>query len=231
MAQEVLPSPRELRLEPAERVAVRAAKMCEIVREGTQSGPKVGARFKDATNFDICVKFLTLCEDWRGDATRDSRARLMFHGTAELNVPSIIEKGFLIPDGVNLKSANGSACGKGIYLSAEPEVAFVYSKNAPVFACLVKPGWVSKIQRDGLPGMPSGMFLGSLRYRGDKGRGSDSFSAKIRSSARQGWTDILVVRDSCQVRSPTYASYCYASVVFLCCAFERRSYDSNCTSL
>ncbi|KAF0982775.1 hypothetical protein FDP41_010754 [Naegleria fowleri] len=69
-----------------------------------------------------------------------NRIVLCFHGTHPYNIPSIIEKGLLVPGKDNdLQVLNGSAYGVGIYLSVmDPSISVNYCAGGnQLFACAV----------------------------------------------------------------------------------------------
>ncbi|KAG2374980.1 hypothetical protein C9374_010354 [Naegleria lovaniensis] len=69
-----------------------------------------------------------------------SRIVLCFHGTHSSNIPSIIEKGLLVPGKNNhLQVVNGSSWGVGIYLSVmDPSISVSYCVGGnQLFACAV----------------------------------------------------------------------------------------------
>ena len=56
----------------------------------------------------------------------DVKSLLLFHGTPQQNVPSILKDNF-----DTSKVANGRAYGNGVYFSEQPEVSLGYSRKAP----------------------------------------------------------------------------------------------------
>jgi hypothetical protein len=72
---------------------------------------------------------------------------LCFHGTATNNIESILQHGLLVPgEGNNIKVSNGSAYGKGIYLSVDPAVSIPFCKGGNkmfVCACLLGSKFVT----------------------------------------------------------------------------------------
>lgn len=60
--------------------------------------------------------------------------KLSFHGTVDTCIPSIIQQGFLVPDGVTHHSVNGSRFGRGIYSSPQIDIAAGYGE---VILCAV----------------------------------------------------------------------------------------------
>lgn len=62
------------------------------------------------------------------------RARVMFHGTNSLNIPSIMASGLMIAGKNGLKVRNGQAYGQGVYTSPSPHFASGYGT---VLVCAV----------------------------------------------------------------------------------------------
>lgn len=122
---------------------LRAAAICETIRAEVVAAEPNGKVFRDATNFDTCMKFLTCYKNWTDVAEKNANFSIAFHGTAG-NVPLIIDKSLCVADGVALPIRNGQSFGNGIYVSTEPELAFTYSKQIPIFACLVFTGTLKK---------------------------------------------------------------------------------------
>lgn len=65
----------------------------------------------------------------------EASPKFSFHGTTQINLPSIIQKGFLFPDGVIHKSVHGSTFGRGIYSAPEISVAAKY--GGQIILCAV----------------------------------------------------------------------------------------------
>jgi hypothetical protein len=56
---------------------------------------------------------------------------LAFHGTPSANIPSILERGLLVPgNGNDVRVANGSAYGVGIYTAQQPGASLGYCKGS-----------------------------------------------------------------------------------------------------
>lgn len=56
---------------------------------------------------------------------------LAFHGTPSANIPSILERGLLVPgNGNDVRVANGSALGVGIYTAQQPGASLGYCKGS-----------------------------------------------------------------------------------------------------
>lgn len=140
-------------------LSMKAMRVCERVRGEfmcrTEAERNAGA-FSDATNFDSCLKFLTLRQKWRktGRFSRDTSPkdidiRIVFHGTAPSNLSPIISENLKIPDGKKVRVKHGSVYGKGIYVAEDHTVSFGYSSGSPVIACLAIVGQTGV---DTLPG-------------------------------------------------------------------------------
>lgn len=132
-------------------LSMTAMRVCERVRGEfmcrTEAERNAGA-FSDATNFDSCLKFLTLRQKWR-KACRSSRTppkdidiRIVFHGTALSNLFPIISENLKIPDGKKVRVKHGSVFGLGIYVAENHTVSFRYSGGNPVIACLAIVGQI-----------------------------------------------------------------------------------------
>lgn len=124
----------------AGELALMAAGMCETVRTESDAALQVGKVLSDATNYDTCFTFLRHCRQWKENAEKNGRVSIAFHGTPSDNVASIVENGFRVPDGVQVVPIHGHSLGKGIYVSAKPELAFRYSRGTPIFGCLITTG-------------------------------------------------------------------------------------------
>jgi hypothetical protein len=91
-----------------------------------------------------CIEPLLTSERWTiflrkleqiKNVNPEATPKLTFHGTEPENIPSIIQQGFLFPDGTFHKSANGTAYGKGIYSSPDMYIASPF--GAKIILCAV----------------------------------------------------------------------------------------------
>lgn len=120
----ILPAKREI----PSSLPLRAAMIWEMVRNDPCIAGPAGGKFCDATNFDSCVRFLELakvCKEWKGIVDRKSKISPGYHGTSPRRVSYIVDQSLLVPDGKKLRVKNENNFGTGIYVSAEPELAFV----------------------------------------------------------------------------------------------------------
>ena len=65
---------------------------------------------------------------------------IVFHGTSENNLPSIVSKGLLVPGMDKVHVVNGSACGVGIYVGTLPLISMCYSNSSKLLVCALLPG-------------------------------------------------------------------------------------------
>lgn len=65
---------------------------------------------------------------------------IVYHGTAEQNLPSIVSKGLLMPGTEKVRVVHGSAYGVGIYVGTSPVVSLSYSNTCKLLVCALIPG-------------------------------------------------------------------------------------------
>ncbi|KAI6652563.1 Arylsulfatase J [Oopsacas minuta] len=68
------------------------------------------------------------------------KVEIVYHGTAERNLPSIVSKGLLLPGTEKVRILNGSAYGVGIYVGTSPAVSMGYTRSSKLLVCALIPG-------------------------------------------------------------------------------------------
>ena len=105
--------------------------LAERFKSTQQTILKVGKKYKTVKNFS-------------------STPEIVYHGTAEGNLPSIVSKGLLMPGTDNVRVMHGSAYGVGIYVGTSPVVSLGYSNTCKLLVCALIPGMkVSSVQANG----------------------------------------------------------------------------------
>ena len=75
---------------------------------------------------------------------------IVYHGTSEYNLPSIVSKGLLVPGTERVRVVHGSACGVGIYVGTSPVISLCYSSSSKLLVCALLPGiLVSSVNANG----------------------------------------------------------------------------------
>lgn len=98
----------------------------------------------DTTRMITCIEPILTTERWNIfkqkleeilNINPTAHPYLSYHGTRETNLRSIIQDGFLVPDGISHVSAHGCMYGKGIYSSPEINIAAGYGTQ--VILCAI----------------------------------------------------------------------------------------------
>ena len=95
-------------------------------------------------------KILNIGKKYKTVKNFSSTPEIVYHGTAEGNLPSIVSKGLLMPGTENVRVVNGSDYGAGIYVGTRPATSMGYSNTCKLLVCALIPGMkVSALQANG----------------------------------------------------------------------------------
>ena len=100
----------------------------------------------ESNNLDIVTNLsglLNFIENYSKN-NKNSKLKIVYHGTTTEAIESIRETMFIVPDNKRVKIRNGKEYGKGIYCSPSIKVANGYSTNNKLIVCLLAPGRVNK---------------------------------------------------------------------------------------
>ncbi|KAF9073955.1 hypothetical protein BDP27DRAFT_1416651 [Rhodocollybia butyracea] len=97
-------------------------------------------RFHWIVNYELEKRF-EQAKEALSTVVDTSQELMLFHGTAEQNIDSILSNGFRIGGVKKHRIANGTAMGYGVYLAFDSMVSLQYAQGANrIFACRVCPG-------------------------------------------------------------------------------------------
>ena len=144
------------------RGIIEACKSCGYSIKGVENilRPALAERFLFTQQ-----KLSNMEKKYRKVRTISYTPEIVFHGTSENNLPSIVSKGLLVPGTERVRVVHGSAYGVGIYVGTSPSVSLGYSSSSKLLVCALLPGvLVSSFGANGAIGKEFEVYNGTGFY-------------------------------------------------------------------